>query len=127
MLLNFIKGFIVGLGASIPLGPLGVMCVQKTLSKGRNSGFITGLGAAVSDTFFAAFAILSLALIQDFVTEYETGVLMFGGLAVVIIAMVLDRVTQCLGKASPKSGKAFITKIKNTPFLHHFRKRSLIL
>lgn len=87
MLLNFIKGFIVGLGASIPLGPLGVMCVQKTLSKGRNSGFITGLGAAVSDTFFAAFAILSLALIQDFVTEYETGVLMFGGLAVVIIGL----------------------------------------
>lgn len=83
MLLNFIKGFIVGgLGASIPLGPLGVMCVQKTLSKGRNSGFITGLGAAVSDTFFAAFAI-----IQDFVTEYETGVLMFGGLAVVIIGL----------------------------------------
>ena len=87
MLLNFIKGFIVGLGASIPLGPLGVMCVQKTLSKGRNSGFITGLGASVSDTFFAAFAILSLTVIQDFVKEYETGVLIIGGLAVAIIGL----------------------------------------
>lgn len=46
MLESLIKGFIVGIGASIPLGPLGVMCVQKTLSKGRASGILTGLGAS---------------------------------------------------------------------------------
>ena len=60
MLIDFIKGFIVGMGASIPLGPMGVMCVQKTLSKGRNSGFISGLGASITDTFFAAIAVLAL-------------------------------------------------------------------
>ena len=65
MLIDFVKGFLVGLGASIPLGPMGVMCVQKTLSKGRNSGFITGLGAAITDTIFAALAILGLAYIQS--------------------------------------------------------------
>jgi threonine/homoserine/homoserine lactone efflux protein len=82
MITSLIKGFIVGLGASIPLGPLGVMCVQKTLSKGRNSGFITGLGAAITDTIFAAIAILGLAYIQKFVDFYENYVLLFGGLIV---------------------------------------------
>ena len=45
MLLELIKGLIVGLFASVPLGPIGVLCIQRTLSKGRNSGFITGLGS----------------------------------------------------------------------------------
>ncbi len=75
------------MGASIPLGPLGVLCVQKTLSKGRISGIVTGLGASIADTFFAAFAILSLALIQEFVTNNEQSVLFFGGLAVIIIGL----------------------------------------
>jgi threonine/homoserine/homoserine lactone efflux protein len=78
---SIVKGFIVGIGASIPLGPLGVMCVQKTLSKGRISGIVTGLGASVTDTIFASLAILSLALIQEFVRDNEVSVLFYGGLA----------------------------------------------
>lgn len=85
MLESLIRGFIVGMGASIPLGPLGVMCVQKTLSKGRLSGIITGLGASITDTFFAAFAILGLALVQQFIKEHESAVLFIGGLVVIAI------------------------------------------
>ena len=85
MLDSLIKGFIVGIGASIPLGPLGVMCVQKTLSKGRISGIATGLGASLTDTFFAALAILSLALIQDFVNTNRNLVLLIGGSIVMAI------------------------------------------
>ena len=58
MLIELLKGFIVGICASVPLGPIGVLCIQRTLSKGRNSGFIPGLGAAVSDSIFAAIAFL---------------------------------------------------------------------
>ena len=87
MYIDFVKGFLVGLGASIPLGPMGVMCVQKTLSKGRNSGFITGLGAAITDTLFAALAILGLAYIQRFIEEYERSVLLFGGVVVALIGL----------------------------------------
>jgi len=87
MLIDFVKGFIVGMGASIPLGPMGVMCVQKTLSKGRNSGFISGLGASITDTIFAAIAILGLAYIQTFIEEYERCVLLFGGMVVGLIGL----------------------------------------
>lgn len=87
MLESLIKGFIVGMGASIPLGPMGVMCVQKTLSKGRNSGFISGLGASIADTFFAAIAILGLAYMQKFIDYYENYVLLIGGIAVALIGL----------------------------------------
>ena len=47
------KGILIGLIASAPMGPVGVLCVQLTLNKGRWYGFITGIGAAVSDMIYA--------------------------------------------------------------------------
>ena len=44
-----VKGLIVGVVVSAPLGPVGVLCIQRTLNKGRWYGFVTGLGAALSD------------------------------------------------------------------------------
>ena len=87
MIIEFLKGFAVGLGASIPLGPLGIMCVQKTLSKGRNSGLLTGMGAATSDTIFAALAILSIAFIQSLVNQYRAIFLTIGGIIVLVIGL----------------------------------------
>lgn len=87
MLTTFIKGFIVGLGASIPLGPLGVLCVQKTLSKGRNSGFFTGLGASVSDTFYAGLSLLGLAFIENFISQNRTPVMIIGGIIIILIGL----------------------------------------
>jgi threonine/homoserine/homoserine lactone efflux protein len=87
MIIALLKGFIVGLGASIPLGPLGVLCVQKTLSKGRNSGLITGLGASVSDTFYAAISLLGLAFIQEIINENREWVMLVGGIIIVLIGL----------------------------------------
>ena len=51
-ILNFIsKGMLIGIIASAPMGPVGVLCVQRTLNKGRWYGFVTGIGAAVSDRY----------------------------------------------------------------------------
>ena len=83
----FVKGVLVGLAASIPLGPVGVLCVQRTLSKGRYSGFISGMGAALVDTFFAALAILGLVYIQIIIKSYEPHFLCFGGVLVVYIGL----------------------------------------
>ena len=44
-----VKGFIIGVVVSAPLGPVGVLCIQRTLNKGRWYGFVTGLGASLSD------------------------------------------------------------------------------
>jgi len=86
-MIHFFQGLLVGLGASIPLGPVGVLCVQRTLSKGWHSGFISGLGAAMTDTFFAALAVMSLAYIQSLIEAHERYFLCFGGLLVVFMGL----------------------------------------
>lgn len=82
MIGDLIKGIVVGLGASIPLGPIGILCIQRTLSKGRWSGFATGMGAAISDIIFSAIALLGLSFVNDFLNTYREWVMMFGGLIV---------------------------------------------
>lgn len=89
MLTEFFKGLIVGLFASVPLGPVGIMCVQKTLSKGRASGFISGMGAAATDTFFATLALLSLSFVQRLIDDYRIWVIIVGGLVVGLFGVKL--------------------------------------
>ena len=86
-LTTFLQGLLVGLCASIPLGPIGVLCVQRSLSKGRNSGFISGLGAATVDTIFAAVAVMGLAFIQGLIERHENYFLCLGGLVVIAIGL----------------------------------------
>ncbi|MBP3343012.1 MAG: LysE family transporter [Bacteroidales bacterium] len=87
MLVTLLKGFIVGLGASIPLGPLGVLCVQKTLSKGRNSGLFTGLGASVSDTFYAGLSLIGLSFVENLINENRAIVMLVGGIIIALIGL----------------------------------------
>ncbi len=78
----FIKGIIVGLLASIPLGPIGVICIQRTINKGKLSGFLSGMGAASADTIFAAIAGFSLTFIISFIEERQVVFQAIGGIIV---------------------------------------------
>ncbi len=81
------RGFIIGLLASIPLGPIGVLCIQRTLSKNHKSGFVSGLGAATADTIFATIAFFSLAVVMGFIETHLTMVKVIGGMCVIIVGM----------------------------------------
>ncbi|MBP3512145.1 MAG: LysE family transporter [Prevotella sp.] len=71
-ILDFIcKGMLIGIIASAPMGPVGVLCVQRTLNKGRWYGFITGVGAAVSDLFYAVITVYGMSLVMDFVNNQQ--------------------------------------------------------
>ena len=83
----FIKGLILGLFASIPLGPIGVICIQRTLGKGRLSGFVSGLGAASADTFLAIVAGLGLSFVIDFISIHNLIFKIIGGIVVIIIGL----------------------------------------
>jgi threonine/homoserine/homoserine lactone efflux protein len=82
-----LKGIIVGLLASIPLGPIGVLCVQRTINKGRLSGFFSGMGAACADTVFATVAGFSLSFIMDFVEEWKTEFQIGGGILILLLGL----------------------------------------
>ncbi len=84
-LIYLLDGIIVGFSASVPLGPIGVLCIQRTLNRGRLAGFVSGLGAAMSDTIYAIVAGFSLSLVLD-VIEAQMFWLQLAG-AIILIVM----------------------------------------
>lgn len=64
-----IKGILIGVIASAPMGPVGILCIQRTLNKGRWFGFITGAGAAASDIFYALLTGLGMSFVMDFINN----------------------------------------------------------
>ena len=64
-ILDFIfKGLLIGIISSAPMGPVGILCIQRTLNKGRWYGFVTGIGAAISDTIYALIVGLGMSFIM---------------------------------------------------------------
>ena len=86
-LVILLKGVLIGFLVSVPLGPIGILCIQRTLNKGRRSGFISGVGAAVADTLFALVAGLGMTIIINFVREQQFYFQLAGGLFVVYIGL----------------------------------------
>lgn len=66
-----VKGLIVGVVVSAPLGPVGVLCIQRTLNKGRWYGFVTGLGAALSDIAYALLTGYGMSFMDEFLTKNQ--------------------------------------------------------
>ena len=63
------KGILIGIIASAPMGPVGVLCIQRVLNKGRWQGFATGVGAAFSDIIYALLTGLGMRFMLDFITK----------------------------------------------------------
>lgn len=87
MLMDMLKGFLVGVSASAPIGPIAILVVQKSLSKGRKSGFVSGLGASVVDTMYAFIAIFALAFAQKFIDDHRNIIYLVGGVVLIIVGL----------------------------------------
>ena len=73
--------------ASAPIGPIAILVVQKSLSKGHKAGFVSGLGASVVDTFYASIAIFALAFAQSFIEEHKNMILLVGGAVLIAVGI----------------------------------------
>ncbi len=85
--MDIIKGFLVGICASAPVGPIAILVIQKSLSKGHKAGFVSGLGASVVDTFYAFIAIFALAFAQELIDRHHTLILLVGGIVLTIVGL----------------------------------------
>lgn len=74
------KGIVIGVLVSAPMGPIGMLCIQRTLNKGRWHGFITGLGAALSDVVYAALTCLGMGVVVNFVEANQAPLQLFGSI-----------------------------------------------
>ncbi len=78
----FLKGIFIGFIIAAPVGPIGILCIRRTLSGSYTLGLFTGLGAAFADTFYGAVAGFSLASIADFIHHNNFYLRFFGGILV---------------------------------------------
>lgn len=79
---DLLKAFAIGICASVPIGPIAILVLQKSLSYGHKAGFATGLGATTVDTTYAIVSIFALAVAQNFLNTYETFIFLIGGIIV---------------------------------------------
>ncbi len=76
----FLKGLIVGLSIAAPVGPIGILCIRRTLANGRAAGFVCGLGAATADAMYGAAAGLGLTVIASLLVGGQQWLRLVGGL-----------------------------------------------
>lgn len=84
-----IGGLCVGLASSVTVGPVAVLCIQRTLSRGYLSGIFSGLGVAVADTLMAIMAFTLYALLKEYIDEYNTIIMSCGGIFVIIVGIFI--------------------------------------
>jgi len=73
-----LKGFVLGLAIAAPVGPVGILCIRRTLSRGRVVGLVSGLGAATADAVYGMVAGLGLTILTDHLVEAQTWMRLIG-------------------------------------------------
>ncbi len=81
------KGLMAGLAIAAPVGPVNVLCASRTLSRGRASGLLSGLGAAAADALYGSIAAFSITFIIDFLLREEFWFRVIGGILLMAIGV----------------------------------------
>ena len=74
-----LKGALIGFSIAAPVGPIGVLCIRRTIARGRIAGFISGLGAASADAVYGCIAGFGLTFISQFLVEQQNILRLVGG------------------------------------------------
>ncbi len=107
-----VKGFIIGVVVSAPLGPVGVLCIQRTLNKGRWYGFVTGLGASLSDIAYALLTGYGMSFIYDFISANQFYLQVLGSIMLFAFGVYTFR-------SNPVHSLRPVSSTKGT-YLHNF-------
>jgi threonine/homoserine/homoserine lactone efflux protein len=74
------RGLVIGFSVAAPLGPIGLLCIQRTLDSGRAAGFVSGLGAATADAIYGSIAAFGLTFISTTLLAHSDWIQVGGGL-----------------------------------------------
>ncbi len=85
------RGFAIGVLISAPMGPIGMLVIQRTLNKGRWPAFFTGIGASISDLFYCILTGAGIAFITDFIASQQLLLQIFGSIAIALFGIYLFR------------------------------------
>lgn len=108
-----IKGLIIGFSIAAPVGPIGVLTIKRTLSEGRLSGFVTGMGAALADSVYGIIAAFGLTAISSFLLTQEFWIKLIGGLFLLFLG-VKSLITKPASKAATVDSKGLFNNFSST-------------
>ncbi|MBB6633449.1 LysE family translocator [Cohnella thailandensis] len=80
------QGMLLGLSVAAPVGPIGILCIQRTLAFGRLQGLLSGLGAATADAIYGCIAALGLSAVAGFLAEQQDWIRIPGGIVLCLLA-----------------------------------------
>ena len=113
MLVEILKAMLVGLCAAVPVGPVLIIVLQRTICHGRKAGLSAGFGSAAADTLWATLGVFALALVQGFVNAHQGIIMAVGGVLIAVIGCLMffkDSSGKLDGEVSaPKAGFALQT------------------
>jgi len=102
-----IKGLVIGFAIAVPVGPIGVLCIQRTLLKGRFSGLATGMGAATADAIYGTIAAFGLTFISSFLIDQKLWLQIIGALFLVYLGITIFRQTPANKAKTQQQNKNF--------------------
>lgn len=121
------KGIVIGVLVSAPMGPIGMLCIQRTLNKGRWHGFVTGLGAALSDMIYAILTCLGMGVVVNFVEANQAPLQLIGSIVLGIFGYYIFRSNPVKSLKKPGEKKLSYTQDFITAFLLTFSNVLIVL
>jgi threonine/homoserine/homoserine lactone efflux protein len=103
----FLRGLLIGFSIAAPVGPIGILCIRRTLTEGRLTGLVSGLGAATADAFYGSLAGFGLTLVASFLVSQQHLLRLGGGLFLLYLG-----VHTLLAKPASKTVQAVQVDIK---------------
>lgn len=88
---TFVTGLVIGFAIAVPVGPIGVLCLQRSLRDGRLSGLISGLGAATADALYGLVAALGLTVVTDELVAHQRAIQLGGGIFLLLLGLKIFR------------------------------------
>lgn len=112
----FLEGIIIGFAIAAPVGPIGVLCIRRTLADGRKSGLVSGLGAATADTLYGTVAALGLTFVTEFLMGGETWLRLVGGVFLLFLG-TRTFLASPAERVAPAAGSGLVGAYASTFFL----------
>jgi len=98
-----LNGIFIGFVMAVPIGPIGIMCIRKTLTEGRLRGLIIGLGAATADLLYGCVAAFGLTIISDLLDSQRIWIKLVGGAILFMLGIKIFRALPADPKHSIKN------------------------
>jgi len=116
-MLLLLKGMVIGFAVAAPIGPVGLLCIRRSIADGRLVGFVTGLGAAVADALMALVAVLGVTTILSFITGHRPAMQLIGGLVLLAMGVAAMRAKPATKTAAPLHASSIVTAFFSTVIL----------